>query len=271
MNISQLYPEYKEYAQYRGIYLDDPLLSDRNAAIVYSNFLSSLDGRIAISKDGIMTLPSHLSRAIDLRLFLELQAQSDCIITHGGYLRALAAGRLNNILHIGLATEHADLADWRRQRGLPRQPLVVVCSNSMTFSIPESLAARDVWIATSGRGDAQRIETWQERGYRVVRAGARRVEGGALTTQLTAAGYRRMYLCSGPEFFESCLADRCLHLHYMTIAAQFIGHPEFLTLLGGYADLKHCRPRLARLIVNRTPAADYDQLYLSFTLHYSDT
>ena len=274
MNITQVYPEYKKYQRLRGTYLDDPFLSGCDDPIVYSNFLTSLDGRIAISKNKLLLLPKQLTSNVDHRLFLELQAQADCLITHGGYLRALAAGRLSDILRVGQAKEHADLADWRLQRGLSEQPLVVVCSNSLEFPMPDNLPKKDVWIATSDDGDRQRVQAWQKQGYKVVVAGQQRVEGGAIAKQLIQAGYRRLYLCAGPEIFESCLKDRCLALHYMTFSMQFIGYPEFLTMLAGHSNLKHCRLQLMRLILNEEPMTennpDVDQLYLTFKVRYSE-
>ena len=274
MNTVQLYPEYKKYKQIRSIYLDDPLLSNRDEPIVYSNFLTSLDGRIAISENKQLLLPEQLTSDADHRLFLELQAQADCLITHGGYLRALAAGHLSNILHIGQAKEHADLADWRSRKGLSEQPLVVICSNTFEFPIPDSLQKKDVWIATSDNGNKQRMQAWERQGYKVIVAGRARVEGGTLTKQLIDAGYQHLYLCAGPELFESCLNDRCLTLHYMTLSMQFIGYSEFLTMLGGYSDLKlkHCRLQLERLILDEEPDKEnnpnFNQLYLSFKVRY---
>ena len=272
MNITQVYPEYRKYQRLHGTYLDDPFLSGCDDPVVYSNFLTSLDGRIAISKNKLLLLPKQLTSNADHRLFLELQAQADCLITHGGYLRALAAGRLSDILRVGQAKEHADLAGWRLRRGLPKQPLVVVCSNSLEFPMPNSLAKKDVWIATSDNGDKQRVRAWQKQGYKVVVAGKQRVEGGAIAKQLIQAGYRRLYLCAGPELFESCLNDRCLRLHYMTFSMQFVGYAEFLTMLAGHSDLKHCRLQLVRLIVNEEPITennpDVDQLYLTFKVRY---
>ena len=272
MNTIQLYPKYKEYQQANGIYLDDPLLSDYDSPIVYSNFLTSLDGRIAVVKDRQMELPTRLTCDTDHRLFLELQAQADCLITHGGYLRALAAGRLSNILEVGKPEKYADLADWRVRRGHPKQPLVVVCSNTLEFTIPDSLAKTDVWIATSSNGDATRIAIWKEQGYKVILAGQQRVEGGELTKQLIKQGYRRLYLCAGAELFESCLNDGCVSLHYTTISMQFIGHSEFLTMLGGDSNLMDCRLKLARLILNqenKDGGLPSDQLYLTFTVRYN--
>ena len=59
-------------------------------------FLSSLDGRIALEDVSQSTtyIPKHLTTASDFRLFMELHAQADCLITHGGYMRALSEGRL---------------------------------------------------------------------------------------------------------------------------------------------------------------------------------
>lgn len=268
MNITQLYPQSKKYPRLRGLYLGDEYLQADDSPRVYANFLSSMDGRIAVIKDQQALLPNELTSQNDLRLFLELQAQADCLITHGGYLRSLAAGRLNNILHIGQSSEHADLADWRRKHSLTPQPLVVICSNSLQFQIPDSLNPKDVWIATSQAGDATKATAWQKQGYKVIEAGVSRVESDRLVEAVKAAGYRRLYLCAGPEIFESCLAKRCLDLCYLTLSLQLIGHAEFLTMLQGNFALHHCHLQLMRLILDQSSQTDPAQLYMTFNCHY---
>ena len=70
---------------------------------VYANFVSSLDGRIAVVEvqTGESYVLEDLTSGHDWRLFQELQAQADCMVTHGGYLRALAARKFQDILRLG--------------------------------------------------------------------------------------------------------------------------------------------------------------------------
>ena len=118
----QLYPLPGQKVSLQGLYLSHRVhtLGKTGNPFVYANFLSSLDGRIALedSKSKVSYVPKYLTSPNDFRLFLELAAQADCLITHGGYLRALDEKRLGNILQIGTTSETNDLAEWRKKEGL---------------------------------------------------------------------------------------------------------------------------------------------------------
>jgi hypothetical protein len=116
----RLYPEPRQEVELRGLYLAHELhrRGGPHAPFVYADFVSSLDGRIAVAD----LVPPELIGGNDLRLLLELQAQADCVITHAGYLRALAEGRLGDILNIGAPGERTCIAAYggrcQRQPGL---------------------------------------------------------------------------------------------------------------------------------------------------------
>ncbi|MGH8128268.1 MAG: riboflavin biosynthesis protein RibD, partial [Gammaproteobacteria bacterium] len=141
--IFQLYPSQVEARPLQGTYLEHRLheLGSAETPFVYGNFVSSLDGRIALvdPAGGGGYLPDELVNPDDFRLFLELEAQADCLITHGGYLRSIAAGRLDDILQVGTTNATCDLATWRCAQGLSGQPAVVVASASLNFPMPESV------------------------------------------------------------------------------------------------------------------------------------
>ena len=118
-SVIQLYPQSAEPVQLAGLYLARNLLTRRNneLPVVYANFLTSMDGRIAIkhNEDEYYQLPAQLKSNEDFSLLLELYAHADCIITHGGYMRALNAGRLGNVLQIPNIPETEYLFEWRKQ------------------------------------------------------------------------------------------------------------------------------------------------------------
>jgi riboflavin biosynthesis pyrimidine reductase len=128
------------------------------APFVYGNFVSSLDGRIALvdASSGVSYLPEGLTNPNDFRLFLELQAQADCLITRGGYMRAIAAGRPDDILQVRTGKENRDLAAWRRAQGLSGQPAVVIASANLDFPMPESVnCTASGYISPPGRKPTQ--------------------------------------------------------------------------------------------------------------------
>src|SRR4051812_8045368 len=119
--ILELYPQTGTTRALDGTYLahDLHLLGTPAQPFVYANFASSLDGRIAVveADTGESYVLEDLTSGHDWRLFQELQAQADCMVTHGGYLRALAARKFEDILQVGIANNTLDIGRWRQEHG----------------------------------------------------------------------------------------------------------------------------------------------------------
>ena len=247
----RLYPPPFAAVDSPGLYLRLNLheLGTPERPLVYANFLASLDGRIALENShGEAYLPKSLTTPLDFRLFLELEAQADCLITHGGYLRALTAGKLGNILHIGQREESADLLAWRIEHGLKPQPVIVVASASLDFALPASVNAhgQTCLIATGQNADPAKVAQWRERGYEVIVAGqGRSVEGGPLVSALAARGLRSLYLIAGPDMLATMVSDGKLSRLFQTTTHQLIGGHAFRTLSPGpeYGPLGHLKLR----------------------------
>ena len=262
MAIIQVYPEIQPCPSIEGLYLNElPLATERS--IVYGNFISSLDGRIAIKKEGDYELPAYLTNKNDLRLFLELRAQADCIITHSGYMRSLAAGKLGNILNIEKTPEYADLINWQTDNAVPVQPTVVICSNSLDFPLATHIAPEKLIIATSKNGNQRLRGEWQKQGCRVIEAGDEYVEGGILQSYLAGLRLRRTYLCAGPQLFESYLAARCIDRLYVTLSMQLLGYKEHLTMVPQLKGLQNFGLQLRRMILDTT-AGQPAQIFATF-------
>lgn len=236
----RLYPEPFRQVPLNGVYLAHELhtLGSAERPFVYANFLSSLDGRIAVEdvERGNSYIPKHITTETDFRLFMELHAQADCLITHGGYLRALSEGRLGNILQVGVRPENRDLTDWRKDHGLQAQPTIVVASASLDFPLHDSLRefGQAVYIATGSKADPERVRYWQGQGCQVVFAGEQKlVRGGPLVRELGLLGFRRIYLIAGPQMLDTMVRERQLSRLYHTITHQLVGGTDFHTLLPG--------------------------------------
>ncbi|MFA9462473.1 RibD family protein [Thiohalorhabdus sp. Cl-TMA] len=238
--IMELYPEPGTERTLEGTYLSHDIRGrgTPEAPFVYANFVSSIDGRIAAAEadtDEPYVLEG-LANSHDWRLFQELQAQADCQVTHGGYLRALAEGKFGDILQVGISEEARDIGAWRHERGLTEQPDVAIVSRRLDFPLPPSLEAhkQQVHIITGEDAPQDRVRHWRERGLDVHFAGTgRSVEGGAMTGVLGRRGYTRLYLLAGPEMMETVLRDRALSRLYVTLTHQIIGGEAFHTLASG--------------------------------------
>ncbi len=235
-NLLRLYPNFCDKISIKGLYLAHRLhkLGEAESPFVYANFLSSLDGRIAVEDtvQGGTHIPKHITTASDFGLFMELHAQADCIITHGGYMRALGEGRLGNILQV----KDKDLVEWRRNNGLKPQPAVIIASASLDFPIHDSIQehAQTVYIATGSHADPDRIRYWQDLGYRLMFTGEdKKVHGAPLIHRLSALGFKTIYLVAGPQMLDTVIREKQLSRLYLSMTHQLIGGKDFRTLLTG--------------------------------------
>lgn len=236
----RLFPGPPEEIALDGAYLAHRLheRGSAGAPFVYASFVASLDGRIALRDPatGDSRLPAGLVSGNDFRLFLELQAQADCFVTHGGYLRDLAAGRLDNVLQVGTQEATRDLARWRADKGLALQPTLVIASASLDFPMPDSPArhGQRVVIATGAAAPAERIALWRAAGHEVLIVGAgASVEGAPLADELGRQGLRSIYLLTGPRMLDTMLRDRRLSRLYLTTAHRLLGGESFHSMLAG--------------------------------------
>lgn len=240
VQILQLYPATGERQPIRELYLQESLhtLGTPERPFIYANFVASLDSRIALNDktSGNPYVPSSLTTTTDWLLFQQLQAQADCFITHGGYLRSLAAGHLDSILQTGVGQGDEHLLQWRRANGLYTQPGIVVVSSSLDFPIPQSIADynQKLYIVTVEKAAPDKVKYWRDKGFEVVFAGVGDyVEGKLLQEYLKKWGFRSIYLEAGPLILQTMLRDRVLSRLYLTMSHQLLGGDSYHSLLSG--------------------------------------
>ncbi|QKT04074.1 dihydrofolate reductase family protein [Ectothiorhodospiraceae bacterium 2226] len=266
-DVLRLYPLPSVTRPLRGLYLDHALhrLGSATRPFVYTNFILSADGRIyhRDPHSGRREVPPTLANARDWRLYQELAAQADVVLTTARHLRAVAAGR-----HIGLLgvdeAQHVDLAAWRAAHGLPRHPAVAVISRELDIPA-DALRAHypgPLVVVTARAADARRAGALQAAGIRVLRAGRKNVEGAALRRALGEAGFRRIYSIAGARVLHTLLAGDSVDRLYLTQAQVLIGGERFGTLTTG-PTLHPARGfRLHALYLDRGTPAGADQLFV---------
>jgi len=244
-----------------------------NKPLVVANFLSSLDGRIAVQpQDAAMQLPKNLTSKEDFRLFLELYAQADCLITHSGYLRALDENRLGNILQLPNDPEFEALHEWRRQNGLKTQPDIVIASSSMNFPLHASLqnSGQKIYIATGKETEANKINKWKEQGFEILISGkSNYVEGAPLVQALHERNYKHLYLIAGPKMLHTMLEDQQLHKLYLSSSHQMLAGNAFTTLLEDNT-LIDCKLVLQSLFYDENSANNCGQFFSSYLCKYNN-
>lgn len=272
-DIIQLYPAPQRRLRLKGLYLDEQLHRHygRKGTLIYANFVSSLDGRIALKQAGQASsfMPEGLTNRNDFRLFLELQAQADCLVTHGGYLRELARERQGNVLQVGTQEDAGDLPGWRETQGLKPQPDIVIASASLDFPLPGTLfdQEQNIIVTTGRRADPARVRALESRGVEVVFAGGDRyVEGEALAQALEARGYVSAYLVAGPRMLETMVRDRCLPRLYLTQRQRLMGGEAFHSLVPGAELGEAGYLRLRTLYYDAASQDGCTQLFASYDL-----
>jgi riboflavin biosynthesis pyrimidine reductase len=200
---------------------------------VYTNFITSLDGRISWKNpQGFREVPPACSNAHDQRLYHELAAQADILVTSSRHLRAVAAGRGLGMLTLGPCS--AELESWRRVNGLPPRPRIAVVSSKLELPPRERLPdiAGEVTVLTWGNPGARELAEARARGYEVRVCGpGPHMNGEQLLGALAPA--RTVYSVAGPKVMTALVRSGKLDRIYLTLVPLLLAGDDFDTLTTG--------------------------------------
>ena len=268
--ITRLYPLPTHERPLEGAYLEHQLRDQqptKGSAFVYANFVTSLDGRIAIQKpdSSRMTIPKNVANDRDWRLYQELAAQADLIISSGRYLRDWAAGLAQEILQVD-DPEFADLKAWRLSQGLAPQADIAILSKSLRFPIPEVLTAggRKVIVFTTANPDPERVQEIESKAGQVIIAGEKSVSGSQMVEQMSELGYQTVYSAAGPKVQHLLLADDVLDRLYLTITHRLLSGQSFSSILEGELLPQAVGMTLNTLYLDLHGLEGLGQLFVSF-------
>ena len=237
MSVLPLLPIAEGERPLEGLYLDLNLHKEaaEGDLLIYANYIASVDGRISVADADGSQVPELIINRRDWRLYQELAAQCDVMITSARYFRQLAKGCAQDLLPVGLEDEYADLRSWRAQQGLKPQPDVMIISNSL--DIPalalEKLQDRRILICTGSHADPQKVVKLKALGADVYHSDGSDVSGVAVKSILARQGYRSAYMIAGPKVHQSLIADRVLNYLFLTTRLRLLGGDGFDTILSG--------------------------------------
>jgi riboflavin biosynthesis pyrimidine reductase len=269
--VVELYPQAGKERKLAGLYLQQDLRHQDQGSIpfVYANFISSLDGRIAVPRsDGSLAVPDNSSNPRDWRLFQELAVQSDVMLSSGRYLREYEDGRAQEILKIYDDPALADLAEWRLDKGLTRYPAIAVISASLAFPIPSALVAdeRRVVVITTADAPAIRKRELEHSGLIIIEAGNSEVRGDEAIKGLSQLGFSYIYSAAGPRVLHLLLSSHALDRLYLTYAARILGGQPYSSIVEGPLLPAPVDFTLRRLYLDQHAPGPGGQLFASYDI-----
>jgi len=172
------------------------------------------------------------------------------MITSARYFRQLDKGCAQDLLPVGRGPDYADLAVWRVQQGLKPQPDVVIVSSSLDIPLAAvaSLQDRQVWVLTTEQADAEKVQSLENIGVKILIAGNDKVQGMLLKQCLISQGYRSAYMIAGPAVHHTLLADGVLNRLFLSTHLSLLGDDDFHSILHG--DISAVRASLASLYLD---------------------
>jgi riboflavin biosynthesis pyrimidine reductase len=259
----RLFPQPGEHVELRGLYLDERFAPPQRSTrtFVYTNFISSLDGRVALPDPRTLrhSVPRAIANPRDWRLFQELAACADALVVSGQYVRGRRGVVTSQSFPVSTTPDYADLHEWRAARGLAPQPAIVIVTASVELPPLDALAAsgRSVFVATGSAANVRNLASVEAQGARMLFAGrGARVEGGRLVEALALEGHRNIAMISGGHVLATLVADGVLDRLYLTLACGLLGGLSFDTLLTGPTLAPAARFALAALHYEAGAGAD---------------
>jgi len=225
--VIQLFPEKKEVPLER-LYLDQRLAglsTEIGRPLVVTAYVTDRNGIVANRDEKKkLQVPPELKNPSDWRLFQELMAQSDVVISGSAYLkRVIASGsRAEDILfQFQPGNKFEELGQWRLEAGfMKRQPDLVFLSHRLDFQFPEGLSGsdRNIFVFTTyTMANSKEAGALADAGAVVVGSGETGVDGARLIDYLgMGPDYHVIMMATGPSVLDLLLAARRLDLLYVT-------------------------------------------------------
>jgi riboflavin biosynthesis pyrimidine reductase len=188
--------------------------------VVYANFVSAIDGIVALPVDQPARAISGDSDA-DRFVMALLRACADAIVVGSGTL----LGSTSALWRVeGPYRQAAEaLADLRRRLGLPPQPEVAILSASGNIDVSHPRLEEGALVLTSGRGAAALRESVPAATTVLDLGQELAVDPHAAIEALRARGHRRILSEAGPTLFGALLAADVVDELFLTVSPLLAG------------------------------------------------
>ncbi|HKT56399.1 MAG TPA: pyrimidine reductase family protein [Microbacterium sp.] len=186
-------------------------LPDRTRPRVRVNFVSSADGAVTLEGRS-----GALGGETDRAVMQVLRTMSDVVLVGAGTVRAEGYG--------GLRVDDRD-ADWRRDRGLPDQPVLAMVSGSLGLGPDDAVFAQAVRrpvIVTTERAARARGADFAAVAD-VIACGEASLDLAAMRDAFAGRGWTQVLCEGGPHLFGALLEAGLVDEVCVTLAPRFVG------------------------------------------------
>lgn len=223
--IKQTKPIEKE-VRLSGLYLKHSLkqmASNLNRSIVYTGYVT--DNNDVIAVEGSAGPPKQVKNNSDWRLFQELLAQADVMITGSGYFQRVektdVESSQNVISQFNENAEFAELGDWRLKNDFnKRNPDIAVVSRNLDFNVPATLinSERKIIVFTTHQMyESEEADRLRTQGAEFVAGGVDSVDGRVMIDHLHGElNFRTIMMTTGPSVLNLLLKAYILDRLYIT-------------------------------------------------------
>lgn len=271
--VTRLYPAPMSVVRLHGLFLNSELRGQGASGLsyVYTNFVASLDGRIAVKAEGKKraSIPGAITNPRDWRLYQELSAQADVIVVSAGHARAMPRSQCLHPFPFCLPVDACDLKQWRLRKGLEECPALAIVSASMALPVrqlAEALQAKIICL-TGRAGDEGRKADAETAGVSVLTVSqSDQVSGAEAVDGLFASGFRYIYSVAGGGFMRALLQDGVLDRLYLTQVDRFIGGVSFESLVSGESLSPPVDACLVALYQDSSPGLPVSQTYAVYEI-----
>jgi riboflavin biosynthesis pyrimidine reductase len=230
----------------KGLYLSHnlkELAKKIKRPLVISNYVTDKNDVIATKdEEGNFQVAKEIKNSHDWRLFQELSAQADILITGSNYFQRFAekGDEAQNILtEFEEGGSFEELGKWRLNNGYKkRSPDIAVVSRSLDFSIPKAavMGDRKVIVFTSYKMvNTEKAKELEKQGAVVIGAGEEGVNGAQMIVALGDMSYQIVKMTTGPAVLKILLDSDVLDRLYITQVQKEIEYDDtslVMTVLG---------------------------------------
>lgn len=213
----------------RGLPLPEPLARlyggplDLAEDVLYSNFVASLDGVVALGAAGVSSGAAISGRNPGDRFVMGLlRAAASCVLVGASTVRD-EPGILWDASFI-VPDLTAEWSSLRTALGLEPEVTTAVVSGTGALALDQPVFARGAIVYTTREG-AARLEH-APRGIEVVAAEGARVDMRDVVADLRRRGHRRILTEGGPTLIGSLLEHRLLDTCFLTLSPVLAGRDQ---------------------------------------------